>query len=1053
MPKPLLPSLKAEHNVKNIDTAGVWQSRGAIELDSISTGLDVKQAQIQINSIPDVWARPLLFEMALLNREHPLHKNVLGEWRGLLALIGLKEVKNLTQLTVQNLKINQPKNEDQRFQDALYKLKPNRVLSPDMDWTNLYLFLFNDGLKDHAIGMTSPTTIVCTATSYYNAINSVPWYQNVLVDPSSVLSLREKKLLADWLANLKNNLNSIANSKKEILNHLSTLLDNYIDDLGVQPKPALLATVGLGITGLEAGFFVFLDKPAKAPSVSSADSNVRLIPSGNRAPNVPMLIADANIAQQWRVKNEDVTVYGTVTLANLPFAGLGGYRNQIGNIQVSGAEVWEPKDLFTEKLLVVRSKDAFPEAVDLSYNWQGNSPRHNEAPISIVLPFKSELFNYLDRDDLINNLNLAQDASGAITIILNLKLSGINGSEPKYQLTKTYAVQDFEFLSQLPILELFPKFKTDGWNAYFLAYATDNRRTTFQITPSSQIIRSSEIEINGARDAQRKIYQLSDFPEFIYCEFEGKQAGVLALNAPDKVVSQRVSYTVGIDFGASGTCVYASNGQSEFPVEFSNQKRSITQIAESQRGEVIDLFLPETNIQSPFLSIYQDFSNYTSNNHKALLNGHIYFFNAATATDLDQDNIKTDLKWADDAQLNRYVKSFLTQICLQTTAELVAKGAGSINWNFSYPTAFSQSQVDSYNAIWNQVITECQTDYFELPNENRKPPIHQSESIVSAQYFRDRQDAAVSIGAIFIDIGSSTSDISVWQNNKLLWQTSLRYAGRHIFLNYLSKNLSALSDFGIQLKNLPLHAFYPSVDSILISQSDQIFQSLPLNSNTENIKAIKNHLAFGLAGLFYYIGLGINYLHEKAIYEYEMPQVFVGGNGSKMFSWLSDGGPLHSGNLYHQLFQTCFLKGLNKSDLPGDLRLEISSAPKKEAALGLVSKNILKVDDNYQSVVISGENFSVNKSEYHKWNEILTADLLAKSVGPPTKLEKLNEFIDTFNSFVKKSNLGQPIEVTSQRLSTIRGMVANDLSSMSKNTAINVEPIFILELKHLLGSF
>ena len=46
---------------------------------------------LEIDSIPSMWARPLLFEMALYNDRHPVHTRILGEWRGLLAMLALKE--------------------------------------------------------------------------------------------------------------------------------------------------------------------------------------------------------------------------------------------------------------------------------------------------------------------------------------------------------------------------------------------------------------------------------------------------------------------------------------------------------------------------------------------------------------------------------------------------------------------------------------------------------------------------------------------------------------------------------------------------------------------------------------------------------------------------------------------------------------------------------------------------------------------------------------------------------------------------------------------------
>src|SRR5882724_478923 len=100
MTHPILPKLKDNHNVKSLKEAGKWDIRDQESLSKLSSGLKVDKVETEISSIPDMWARPMLFEMALLNPEHVLHERILGEWRGLLAMIALKEVAKLNRLTV-----------------------------------------------------------------------------------------------------------------------------------------------------------------------------------------------------------------------------------------------------------------------------------------------------------------------------------------------------------------------------------------------------------------------------------------------------------------------------------------------------------------------------------------------------------------------------------------------------------------------------------------------------------------------------------------------------------------------------------------------------------------------------------------------------------------------------------------------------------------------------------------------------------------------------------------------------------------------------------------
>jgi len=111
--QPLLSKLKSgiENKVENITSAGIWNSRGAGELDAVSESLDIIRIDARyfdIDCVPAMWARPLLFEMALYDERHLLYKRMLGEWRGLLAMLALKEWR-LIPLNVMNVQLPDPR--------------------------------------------------------------------------------------------------------------------------------------------------------------------------------------------------------------------------------------------------------------------------------------------------------------------------------------------------------------------------------------------------------------------------------------------------------------------------------------------------------------------------------------------------------------------------------------------------------------------------------------------------------------------------------------------------------------------------------------------------------------------------------------------------------------------------------------------------------------------------------------------------------------------------------------------------------------------------------
>lgn len=1073
MSKPLLPSLKTGHGVQPPDV-GKWDARKADELDTISEGLDVNQAETQVNSIPDVWARPLLFEMALFSsdkdgKKHPLRGQVLGEWRGLLAMLALKEIKNLKILTAKKVEIKlNDKEKNPVFLEILHKLIPAKSLAADnTKWSHLYLFLFQIGHHTRPIGLTSPTTLVATPTHYFNHIdqNKIPWFDGkILQDPINYLSKLEKEALAGWLDSINRSLSIHPGKDEKILEKLSGLLQSFVEDLDAD----INFSEGVTSFGIEkgSGIFYYLDKSAGASVGTGSDIN--LVASENRNPQIPMLIVDRSIATDWDKQLKDITVSGSATLADLPVNDF-VTRNQIGTHAIKDAQIWQPKELFTEKLYVVRNDNAFSGAKQESW-LKDEKPKLNNQPISIILPINEELLEYLDEDDLLQKLKFQQGTDGEIIVRLRLTL-GTNTPRP-FEVKKTYSRNEIIDYEQVPVIEVFPNFKKDNWKAYYVAYSADNPKNTFQVKPRSSIsekvkiagtdkeewnwriessVEDAKIPISANADGERLIWRFESYPNVMICSAKdtdgnNQKAGLLLLKSPIALPPANRTFTAGIDFGASGTSVYKSSNGVKEPLKFENRKLSVT--AHTQQSQLFDFFFPPLSFEIPFLSIFQDFNN-RAGKYLPIANGHIYYVEDKQLP----ENIYTDLKWSDEENHNLFSEAFLTQLCLQTVAELVQDGAAAIDWKFSYPTAFSKTRLGSFNPIWQRIIKNTT----ELTGIKSNSFSNLTESVAAALFFRDNtrenaHKAQTGLGTVFVDIGSSTSDISVWQGDKLLWQVSLLYAGRDILLDYLDRNQTILGDLGLSLT--PTKHFYAQIDAILRKDGDQIFTNLL----GKDLKDLKKHLALGLSGLFYYIGLGINCLRQRNIYEKaEMPHFYFGGNGSQMFRWLINGQHWDEsdlGRLFEPLFETVFKKALGE-ELKGYFKLEMSNLPKREAAFGLVCNADLETEGKCKDV-FAGENYIENKTEYD-WSQVLDEERLTDSLEPPANLGKLAEFIEEFNKFaVKSEGLVQKFDCDERKLSNVRGHLGNSLNDLAKlrakNEGVVVQPIFILALKHLLKS-
>jgi hypothetical protein len=714
----ILPRLRPNHTVPNVSDVGTWASSTRQVLEDIYKGLHVDKVESEINSIPDMWARPILFEMALFDRDHVLHDRILGEWRGLLAMIALKEVANLNRLTVAQIKIPElppliegeleTHTQQRDFIRTLTKLIPKSTLAADTTWRNLYVFLFGG----QPVGITSPTTLVATAADYLNRISNqeVAWYNGThLKDPVEYLPRRHRQALSGWLEQLIENLDGQANKDQDQWDPVRGLLSEFQTRLG--PGVRGFGLSSLGIQGSQAGIFTYLDKSADG-DIQEA-SHVRLIPSEGRSPDRPLIVLDRSIAEQWNLKPQEVTVDGPHTLAST-------------TIEVKNADVWKPATFFTEILFVVFQQDAFLGAA--STGSESLTLPGGASTITPILPLNWKLLDHLTATDLAKRVRWSQVPEGLkIELFLNLtgpdaKLSDTNleGKPGRLiRLSKIYSSKEIQTLDNIPILEIWPDFYADQWKAYFTCYSADDITSTFTVRPfavGTSVM--SDMGLTGHR--QRRYWKTETHPEAMICTgtipnernnlMETKDAGLLLLKEPGYKANKGLRFLVGIDFGASSTTVCATDSQSPFTVDFADRKTQITASGDLAQARLFDFFLPRKQSEMPVLSFFQDFkNNLDAADLRPFLDGHAYLLETAEFFDPETEGLAFDLKWSREREDRRRARAFLSQICLQTAAELVDKGAATADWAFSYPTAFSGAQIHGFPNLWSQVTEECAT--------------------------------------------------------------------------------------------------------------------------------------------------------------------------------------------------------------------------------------------------------------------------------------------------------------------------------------------------------
>ena len=1013
MPTPLLPLLKPRNDVEAFEDSGTWEERDAVELERVSKGLDVTTPDTrfsEVDSIPNMWARPLLFEMALYDKDrdndddtgHPMHGHILGEWRGLLAMLALKERRDFP-LTTEEIEI--PAVNDTKapaFLQTLRKLLPESTLAADTSWFKLHLILFNG----NPIGVTSPTTLVCTSVNYVGNIRDVPWYNGkCLSDPRSHLNQEEKAAVADWLQEVYEHIDP--GSNRTINSNLSAtvreLINDFITDLGVAPQGETdFSKIGLGLT---QGIFQCMDKPIAA------------------------------------------------------------------------------KEYFTEKLFVIKQENAFSDTLQPQIG--DTSPpltNLNGESVTPILPIKDNLLTNLSGQSLNDRITFEHIDDG-IKVNLRLPSSGTNGQNAELETSREYKYakeggpdylyknREIVEISDAPMLEVWPKLKTPDWKVYYTYFSRKKGQDTFYARPFPSASReddnSRKLMDSTTGNIEKEITRIFHFPEAILCQYKSSKssnyedAGILLIPIPESPITAGNTWTVGIDFGTTSTAIYRNDGENEpSPMVFSERLLKVTNSDDTDRTSLYDYFFPPNPAQTPFFSLFHIWSNNQGPQQQSepLLDGHIYFLSDDQNFNDESTigKIFSNLKWSSERIDRIRTRLFLGQLCLQCAAEAAAAGVTQIRWQFSFPMAFSRRDKGRFSNTWKQVTNGCSSTT-GLQNEG---VASEPESIVIAKYFANPKfPGTFADGAICIDIGGATSDISIWRNNDLYSQTSLRFAGRDIFLNLLTKNPGFLQHFGVEKTVIDELEITPRNESECYARADVLLENEykkwldSFSDGMEEFPLNEFHqlIAIGIVGLLYYVGLLLKYLTENKQFSSDQICVYIGGKGSRILEWFGNE------ELDMELLEQVFLdaSGFSKNHF---FRIEITRHPKQEAAFGLVSDPMeLKWEiNNHRDLILAGESFKIQGKDF-EWTEVLTSELLGKDLDPPDNLEHIQKFVESFNKHAGEGDtvLQIPIEMTESDYTdnrSLRGSLRDKLRSIQRENTQGrrIEPLFILALKDLL---
>jgi hypothetical protein len=1080
MPHSYLPKMKSgtEGTFPKPANVRVWDERPRTHLEMLASSIEIPPAQRRIHSIPDPWARAILFDRALYDPAHTLHDMVVGEWRGMLALLGLRERRSFNGLSAAEVNLYNPPGGT--FSAVVSQLRPgdNDLISAETGWDKLYVFRWQRQpfaqTRPRAFAFSSPTTLVCTGADYESIISTdeVPWFnrgpndneRRMLRDPIRHLGNRERKGLAEWLLIVAEQLVTIGSSsprKNWVLRTLKAFATDLDSTASVPPEPDRLGERSLK---LHHGIYRALDLARKGEA--GATSDVEIVTTRPNAPKYVLI--EPTIAQQWNVSPQEITVHGDVTLATA------SRLTSSGKPAIDGVYSWCTPDFFFADRLIYdpNPSAAFPGCLSAKF---AGAPQAR----SVVLPLKPEVLQLFTPHTLAERLTIEWLPNGGASCNLQLFLRSGNQDRP-VRIQKTYSESDMTRIDLLPLVGIWPDFRIEGvnWTTYYVFQFWGGTKDELSVEPWSDTERQPAAHRKHVSDPARRfqVYRTNSHPEALVCKTpyfdpakqrEAIATGVLLLKMPPPAQqSPSSSIVLGVDFGSTGTNVYIRAGGGEAkPIVFGKRIQAITDYDIGKFYDLCrDLFIPakEWTAES-ILSVFQDFGDPPEGDGARLVirDGHIlYADDPSKFISGDRRRVMSNLKWGGERE-SIAARDFLMQLCLESAAEVAVQGASAVDIRFSWPTAFSKRDRQKFFGHWQYVTrraTELTGVSFVLNDS-----VDNSEAVTATRFFSDSYSGSTERmdivgGALTMDIGGGTTDLAIWNREGLVTHSSVILAGRDLSRAPVRKRPQILNEIDPQVPLESLQggqrdaAFYAQLDAVVARHGASMIEALAVRQSRRSVQGLLTIIDLGLCGLSFYSGLLLRRLVENGTFKKgRRLAIFVGGNGSKLFKWCALGAPLPNSEI-HDRAARAFLAGSNLSDVR--IEFHLSPRPKAEVAYGLVSDDLgFKPPQGDFSHSLAGEAFLVG-DDAKTWNEsVLAKDISGRRVSVDRKFPIFTQFLDAIerrNDEDVLDRIGGHVDLRfAQQAMEIEKAQKED-QSVRASDVIRNEPIFVMALKRYL---
>lgn len=1013
-----LPEIDSNSNIPVPKETAHWFNNDKKIILGISDGIVIdEQAKTRgISSIPDIWARPLLFQSALkIESKHPLKKRCVQEWRGLLSIIALHKIKPaLAGLEFITVSLG-----DEKFSKALRNLTPKSVQlerNKFYDWNNVIMIRLN-GIP---IGAFSPTSLVFTGADYAKRIiNESFSYKDTdgyLMPPQT----REDGIdfVGEWLYYLKIKMNELFFSDEEnepdrhVIQNINALIDEWLKEIRIElglheNDPIDVENYKVSEERVEvSGHAPFLNNyeiyqrllyPLKADEGSNQElliSDVLLKSTRNKEKKV-LVITEKILSDPVNIWNElrpnDLGADAKSIVESFFRSASGTRINKIDLGENMG--MWIRPELYflSDKLLKGRGND-----------FLNISEEELNIGTKYVLPFKKEILDFFTPKEIKENLNpFFKEDNGLVKFSFTLPVGNFTVRVEKTFKTKTTSNLEGEIVdTEIPVIEIFPDYLGPNWKKYYLFQGKlDNFNVNPILFDRNCIINDRVREFKQKEFAQKvKIYEIAGenpFPEAVEISSEANiPYGLVLISTKEKNPGLKYKWTVGIDFGTSNSNVYKYRENADIAeswnYNFPEYYRSITLSDSVTRKKILDeYFFPTNNITLPIpttLKLY-----HPARKESMVLD---YFIYHPVEYKFPED-VLSDIKWEGEGTVN-----FLESLLFLLLIEIVKDGVAEVKLACSFPKAFSNLNIATFKIAWEEAYNNLfhpddkKRHHWTLDIHSRLEdtdfkvniirPVFETEGVAAGNYFASEKTipdldkrANIENAAICLDVGGGTTDISIWFRDKIAFDASVLLAGREIS-NLVQKNsrireLLFSKEAAIALeekKNEPGY-FNARLNLILKKEGDEIPKKIGnLLSKYKDIHLLRQLIALEFGALSFFAaqvcistdervqgGLWSR-LSEAGI------NLHWGGNAAKLINWI-DFGHFHPEGNASKILNAIFFNCLNDKALAEravktkSIGQHQSPGHKSEASGGLVIMEDLK---NKSQAVISAN--TADEDEY-----------------------------------------------------------------------------------------